>query len=411
MLFQLARVSMTIQRTEKKLKGFLISSGLITPNDRTHSVIDRCTPGIVMVMFLGIATAAGSEQLPFPLYEKGETIESYARRASLDARKSVDLGEGVALEAVLIPAAKFSMGSRPPQQANITIAGSQVLIAIGVICVLALIMNLFRKPRGRRKSFSLSWLLLITIASGLIVAGSARWYLAIQRERKWAHDMSVYEELPSDEKPAHMATIALPFYMGKFLVTQRQYESLMKSNPSHFKGPELPVDSVSKDDAVSFCNRLNDQFKRQLGDLHVQLPSEIQWEFACRGGTDTAFYVGDVISTDEANFDGTIDSPFLSAFGKYRRQTTPVNTFKPNPFSLYDMHGNVQQWCDDERPAKIRGPNTISVSNDCMLRGGCFSAPSDRCRSARRDSAYASTRIRCIGIRVVLVFSKVAPEK
>ena len=138
----------------------------------------------------------------------------------------------------------------------------------------------------------------------------------------------------SSEGPQHTVTIQ-PFFMGKYTVTQAQYQAVMGNNPSGFLGAKRPVEKVSWDNATEFCAKLS----QRTGKTY-RLPSESEWEYACRAGTTTPFYFGATITTALVNFDGNY--PYGSApKGEHRKQTTDVGTFPPNAFFLYDMHGNV----------------------------------------------------------------------
>ena len=151
------------------------------------------------------------------------------------------------------------------------------------------------------------------------------------------------------EEPQHQVTIK-PFFMGKFPVTQAQWKAVaalpkisceLKSKPSYFQGGSLPVERIYWHQAKEFCARLSKHTGREY-----QLPSEAQWEYACRAGTTTPFHFGDIITTDLVNYDG--NRTYRAApKGEYRKQTTPVGSFPPNAFGLYDMQGNVREWCVD----------------------------------------------------------------
>ncbi|HLX60689.1 MAG TPA: formylglycine-generating enzyme family protein, partial [Planctomycetota bacterium] len=194
---------------------------------------------------------------------------------------------------------------------------------------------------------------------------------------------------------AHTETIAKPFYMGKFTVTQAQFEALVGINPSRFKGAQQPVEQVTWLHASNFCYFLTAQFKSQLpAHASFQLPTEPQWEFACRAGTTNTFNTGNTISTDEANFNGSGPSLYLRGKGIFRDKTTPVGSFKPNAFGLYDMHGNVYQWCQLN--------SYTSRSESCPVRGGCWGADPKLCRSAFSDSYPAGQVHHGIGFRVCL---------
>jgi eukaryotic-like serine/threonine-protein kinase len=153
----------------------------------------------------------------------------------------------------------------------------------------------------------------------------------------------------SSESPQHEVTVA-PFFLGKYAVTQAQWRAVaalpkverdLDAAPSYFKGANRPVEGVSWYDAVEFCQRLS-----QASGRKYRLPSEAEWEYACRAGTTTPFHFGETITAELANYDGNSTSANAPK-GKYRNQTTNVGSFPPNSFGLYDMHGNVWEWCAD----------------------------------------------------------------
>ncbi|MDK2409747.1 bifunctional serine/threonine-protein kinase/formylglycine-generating enzyme family protein [Aphanizomenon sp. PH219] len=206
------------------------------------------------------------------------------------------------------------------------------------------------------------------------------------------------KEARNSEKPQHEVTVP-PFYMGKYPVTQLQWQKVaslpkvkidLKLKPSHFKGENLPVETVSWFDAQEFCARLS----KATGKKY-RLPSEAEWEYACRAKTTTRYYFGDSITTDLANFNR-----------KYG-QTTEVEKFSPNAFGLYDMHGNVWEWCEDNWHenyinAPTDGSAWISRSDNAgLLRGGSWSNVPVNCLSAYRDNGNRDYRSSNIGFRVV----------
>ena len=206
------------------------------------------------------------------------------------------------------------------------------------------------------------------------------------------------------EYPQHQVTVP-SFFMGKYPVTQAQYQAITGTNPSSFKGSNRPVEKVSWKNAVTFCEKLS----QKIGKSY-RLPSEAEWEYACRAGTKTPFSFGDNITTDLVNYDGTY--PYKSApKGKYREQTTDVGTFPPNPFGLYDMHGNVWEWCEDDwhenyidAPTDGSAWNSQSGSNTKLLRGGSWYDLARFCRSALRSRASRVNRYHRCGFRVVSSF-------
>ncbi len=142
------------------------------------------------------------------------------------------------------------------------------------------------------------------------------------------------------ERPQHEVTVQ-PFYMGKYPITQAQYQQVMGNNPSRFKGNERPVECVSWDRAVEFCQRLLKQTGKEY-----RLPSEAEWEYACRAGTKTRFYFGSKLTPNMARCKANIGGTLLGLVG-VGDKTIEVGKYSPNAFGLYDMHGNVWEWCQD----------------------------------------------------------------
>ena len=179
----------------------------------------------------------------------------------------------------------------------------------------------------------------------------------------------------------------------------------MGNNPSYFKGNDLPVEEVSWNDAKEFIRKLN----RKEGTDKYRLPTEAEWEYACRAGTTTPFSTGDCISTDQANYNGNYPGSGCSK-GVYREKTVAVGSFAPNAWGIYDMHGNVWEWCDDwygDYPASHatdpKGPSSGSVR---VLRGGSWFIYASNIRSAYRYGdnpdfrSYPGRWISDIGFRI-----------
>ncbi len=214
------------------------------------------------------------------------------------------------------------------------------------------------------------------------------------------------------QRPQHKVKIK-PFFMGKFQVTQAQWRAVaslpkvnrdLDLNPSHFKGNRLPVERVSWYDVVEFCARLSKLTRREY-----RLPSEAEWEYACRAGTTTPFYCGETITTDLANYNGNYTYA-SEPKGEKREKTTAVGSFPPNAFGLYDMHGNVWEWCDDTwhtdyRNAPKDGSSWIKKgdNNFYLIRGGSWDAIPSFCRSAVRFDLACGSRDVNVGFRVVCV--------
>jgi formylglycine-generating enzyme required for sulfatase activity len=202
------------------------------------------------------------------------------------------------------------------------------------------------------------------------------------------------------EKPKHQVKLQ-EFYLGKYPVTQEQYQAVMGKNPSNFKdNPKNPVEQVSWNDAQEFCKKLN----QLIAGKDFRLPTEAEWEYACRAGTQTRYYFGD-------------DAAKLGDYGWYDEnsgsKTHPVGQKKPNDWGLYDMSGNVWEWCEDpyhdsyaNKPENIKNNgNTIWSSSDAslrVLRGGSWGSYSWGCRSAIRSRFFAGLRDSNIGFRLVL---------
>jgi len=202
------------------------------------------------------------------------------------------------------------------------------------------------------------------------------------------------------ESPQHRVTVE-PFYMGKYPVTQAQWQVVMGNNPSSFKGENRPVESVSYDDIVKFCQRLSEKTKQDY-----LMPSEAQWEYACRAGTTTPFYFGETITTDLANYDGNYTYA-SGPKGVYREETTDVGSFPPNGFGLYDMHGNVWEWCADPWHNNYQGaPTDGSVweaggdGSPRALRGGAWDDGPRFVRAASRGRYSHDYRDSGVGLRL-----------
>lgn len=210
-------------------------------------------------------------------------------------------------------------------------------------------------------------------------------------------------QMGDDAKPitkAHTVSISKAFYLGKYEVTQEQYTVLMGTNPSHFRGATLPVDNVNYDEALAFCEKLNALIAKDKVPLGMifRLPTEAQWEYSCRAGTKTMFYTGDQLTDlDKAGW-----------WGKNGQGTThPVGQKEKNAFGLYDMHGNVWEWCLDFRIDNYESLAAIDPFNatgdKALMRGGAYKTePGYSCGSTMRIFNPRDLRYQNFGFRVAL---------
>jgi len=220
-----------------------------------------------------------------------------------------------------------------------------------------------------------------------------------------AHETGARE----NEKPRHPVTLTQPFRLGRFAVTQGQYWTVTGQNPSEFAGDwTRPIDNVTWDDAVAFCAALAARPEEKTAGRTYRLPTEAEWEHACRAGTTTPFHLGAPPSADFVNYDGNYNYGGAPV-GPYLRRTTAVGSYPPNAFGLYDMHGNVWEWCadyyaEDTYTKKARvDPTGPRRGYDRVRRGGCWDAIGSYCRSAHRNGQPADQTNRFTGFRVVLV--------
>jgi formylglycine-generating enzyme required for sulfatase activity len=219
-----------------------------------------------------------------------------------------------------------------------------------------------------------------------------------------------------NDEVQHMVTVS-SFFMGRTEVTQKEYMEVMGTNPSSSRGDNLPVEGVSWFNAIEFCNRLS----RREGLTPVytvngtnvtwnrhahgyRLPTEAEWEYACRAGTQTPFSTGNNITTEQANYDGY---PYNNnAKGTFRNKTVEVRNFKPNTWGLYNMHGNVWEWVWDLYGEYESGeqidPEGASSGSDRIIRGGSWLVHAEYLRSANRYNISPSRATNALGFRLAL---------
>ncbi|MEL6222112.1 MAG: SUMF1/EgtB/PvdO family nonheme iron enzyme [Cyanobacteria bacterium J06627_8] len=230
-----------------------------------------------------------------------------------------------------------------------------------------------------------------------------------------------YQNWFANELPRHQVTVP-SFFMSKYPVTQAQYEAVIGNNPAtkyanKFIAPDKPVLGVSWEDAVAFFQKLSEQTGREY-----RLPSEAEWEYACRANTVSRFHVGETLTTELANYRGTDwefkGTTFLGNYGDgpkgvFREETTPVGSFPANAFGLFDMHGNVWEWVQDVYHSSYQGAptdgsawNEDGVSDYRVFRGGSWIYPPLYCRSALRTWDSPDYRDLNLGFRVVSVLAQ-----
>jgi len=363
---------------------------------------------VTLAIVLVTALSARSAESQYPQWDGEESVEAYAQRVGLEPTKTIDLGNGVMLEMVLIPAGTFTMGTPEPKRVDegsfamrIFVGQSGLALSVGVLLVILSFVVARAKREKHRPQVSLRRLLVLALVSGVGLLGGLHWWhsdKAVKLARtEYEAAKARYAVAEKKEKPAHKVTIPTPFYMGKYEVTQEQYSQVMRTNPSGFKRrPDLPVEMVSWDDAQEFCRRV----QKKIGE-RLRLPSEAEWEYACRAGTVTDYHTGD----DEAS---------LARAGWYggnsKGKTHPVGQKEANAFGLYDMHGNVFEWCEDDCHESYEGaPTEGSVWIDKprgqlrVLRGGCWYFIAWDCRSATRIATHPGDRHWFFGFRLAAV--------
>ncbi len=208
-------------------------------------------------------------------------------------------------------------------------------------------------------------------------------------------------ESPATEKPAREVKLRAPFAIAKYEVTQELYQAVMGKNPSKWTGPRNSVEMVSWDEAVEFCWKATVELRERkliAPDEVIRLPSEAEWEYACRGGTTTKYSFGDAAADlkDHGWYDGNA-----------KGEDPPVGKKKPNPWGLYDMHGYIWEWCQDAWQPSYEGAPADGKAREAkdlkerVIRGGSWADNAERARSAFRGHAEAGQRSDAIGFRCV----------
>ena len=206
------------------------------------------------------------------------------------------------------------------------------------------------------------------------------------------------EEGREDNETQHRVRLTKGFWLGKYPVTQKQWTSVTGDNPSQFKGDDRPVENVSWDDCQEFITKVN----ASLGCC-ARLPTEAEWEYACRAGTTTAYFWGNALNGDKANCDGRYPCG-TETKGPCLGKTTPVGRYASNPWGFWDMHGNVWEWCNDWYGAyptgSVTDPTGSAVGGYRVLRGGGWYGNARLCRSADRSRYDPGDRYSNFGFRL-----------
>lgn len=226
------------------------------------------------------------------------------------------------------------------------------------------------------------------------------------------------------DEEQHDVAITKDFAIGVYEVTQGQYERIMGNNPSCFTPTGLgkakiksketsqhPVECVTWQQAIEFCKKLGEKVEEKQAGHSYRLPTEAEWEYACRAGTTTALHLGDVVDSYQANFNGL--SPYgAGRGGSFLRRTAPVGEYPANKFGLFDMHGNVMEWCNDWYDADYystspkEDPPGPSNGKERVTRGGSWSNSGKACRSAVRTKLAPDQSHYGLGFRVVMIQGK-----
>jgi len=231
----------------------------------------------------------------------------------------------------------------------------------------------------------------------------------------------------ADEQPQHRVKISKPFYLGVFEVSQQQYQMIMGENPSQFSATggsrnrvtgidtsRFPVEHVRWTEAVEFCDKLSRLPAERSAGRVYRLPSEAEWEFACRAGTTSSYHFGRALSSTQANFNGKLPSPGGQP-GPFLGRPTTVGSYQANAWGLYDMHGNVWEWCSDwyrsdyYQRAPAEDPPGAPSSPDRSVRGGSWADDGLNCRAAYRFNVLPVYRYQTRGFRVAMTVGDQLP--
>jgi len=326
----------------------------------------------------------------YPLWKEEENVRDYAARTGVSAEFDLELPDGKKIEMVLIPAGRFIMGIPKPVSPPISLSYGLIVSAIGLAVIIAVLGRIMWMAIARktRPQFSLRLFILIIFALSGLTGGIVQDYLLRKLIARFEAEEIRYDNSLEEERVAHAVTISTSFYLSRYEITEEQF----LLDPSEFKRSHLPVTKISWHEAVAFCERL-----KGLVKLDVRLPTEAEWEFACRAGTTTEYHCGD-------------QSTALNLCGWYGKNSSDkvqlVGKKEMNRFGLYDMHGNVSEWCADwyieYGSDSVVDPTGPKTGSEKIIRGGSVIAPSVGCKSYSRSTGDPTVFSDFLGFRIAV---------
>jgi len=359
----LSGMDLSFQFHSAKLRPWILLHLLERRHDYAQAPINGCAPDYTLVPVAGNPTALEERKLAMPLISEG------------DSRKSEQHGVGYNAATLAYLRLLQRLLLFEPQMFD---RAASVYFSYHAVI----------EP--------LSGMVLLPIVPGTFLMGSPE------------DEVGRY----SDEGPQHSVTLTHTFWMGKYPVTQGEYETVMGNNPSHFKGERRPVEQVSWDDSVEFCRRLTEQARskgRLPAGYKFRLPTEAEWEYCCRADSSSAYCFGD-------------DEERLADYACYDKnsngETHDVGIKKANKWDLHDMHGNVREWCLDkveeltsyDKKDGVIDPLSVS-GQERVLRGGGWRRPAINCRSAFRHTYIPADSYDSLGFRVCMAPSLISRTK